>query len=152
MNRKRYVVITVIVVAAVLLAILLDTMLANHLPAITSLKAEPERVLPSGSCQIVCTTLDRDGDALSYNWSASGGKINGEGATVMWAAPNSAGFYDVTVNVTDGRGEAVIKKVTIEVRANKSPTINSLLADADWTLPSNSLQVTCNASDPDATS
>jgi len=149
MNRKRYLVITVIVVAAVLLVILLDTMLANHLPAITSLKAEPERVLPSGSCHIVCTALDRDGDELSYNWSASGGEINGEGATIIWAAPDSVGFYDVTVNVTDGRGEAVIKKVTIEVRANKSPTINSLIADVDWTIPLGSIQLTCTGSDPD---
>jgi hypothetical protein len=149
MNRKRYLVITVIVVAAVLLAILLDAMLANHLPAITSLKAEPGRVIPSGSCQIVCTATDHDGDELSYNWSASGGGINGEGATVIWTAPNSVGFYDVTVNVTDGRGGEAMKTITIEVKTNKPPEINSLTADADWTLRSGSLQVTCDATDPD---
>jgi len=149
MNRKRYLVITVIVVAAVLLAILLDTMLANHLPAITSLEAAPERVLPSGSCQIMCNATDRDGDELSYNWSAIGGEINGEGATVIWTAPNSVGFYDVTVNVTDGRGDEAMKKITIEVRTNKPPEINSLTADAVWTLRSGSLNVTCDATDPD---
>jgi len=149
MNRKGYVVIAVIVVAAVLLAILLDAMLANHLPAITSLEAAPERVLPSGSCQIMCNATDRDGDELSYNWSAIGGEINGEGATVIWTAPNSVGFYDVTVNVTDGRGGEAMKKITIEVRTNKPPEINSLTADAVWTLPSGSLQVICTASDPD---
>jgi hypothetical protein len=149
MNRKRYLVITVIVVAAVLLAILLDGMLANHLPAITSLEAEPERVLPSGSCQIMCNATDRDDDELSYNWSVSGGEINGEGATVTWTAPSSEGSYNVTVIVTDGRGDVVTKKITIEVRANKPPNINSLIADAAWILPSGSLQVTCDASDPD---
>jgi len=149
MNRKRYLVITVIVVAAVLLTILLNAMLANHLPAITNLESEPERVLPSGSCQIICNATDRDGDELSYNWSASGGEINGQGATVIWIAPNAVGFYDVTVNVTDGRGEVITKKVTIEVRANKPPTINSLIADAVWTRPSGNLQVICDASDPD---
>ena len=149
MNRKGYVVIAVIVVAAVLLAILLDAMLANHLPAITSLEAEPERVLPSGSCQIMCNATDRDGDELSYNWSAIGGEINGEGATVIWTAPNSVGFYDVTVNVTDGRGGEAMKKITIEVRTNKPPEINSLTADAVWTLRSGSLNVTCDATDPD---
>ena len=40
-------------------------------------------------------------------------------------------------------------KVTITVRANKPPTITSLIANADWTTPSGSLQVTCTASDPD---
>lgn len=149
MNKKRYLVITVIVVAAVLLAILLDAMLANHLPAITSMKAEPERVLPSGSCQIVCTATDHDGDELSYNWSAIGGEINGEGATVIWTAPNSVGFYDVTVIATDGRGGEAMKTITIEVRTNKPPEINSLTADAVWTLRSGSLNVTCDATDPD---
>ena len=149
MNRKGYVVIAVIVVAAVLLAFLLDAMLANHLPAITSLEAAPERVLPAGSCQIMCNATDRDGDELSYNWSAIGGEINGEGATVIWTAPNSVGFYDVTVNVTDGRGGEAMKKITIEVRTNKPPEINSLTADAVWTLRSGSLNVTCDATDPD---
>jgi len=136
-------------VAAVLLAILFDTMLANHRPAITSLETEPERVLPSGSCQIVCTASDRDGDGLSYNWVASEGEINGEGAMVTWTAPDSAGFYVVTVWVTDGRGGKVMKHVTITVRANKQPTITSLVAGADWTTPLDSIQVTCSAFDPD---
>ncbi len=149
MNKKRWLVIIVIVVAAVLLSILFDTMLANHRPAITSLEAEPERVIPSGSCQIVCTASDRDGNELSYNWSAGGGEINGEGATVTWTAPDSAGSYNVTVTVTDGRDGEVMKKVTIEVRTNMPPTINSLIADADWTLPSGSIQVTCDAEDFD---
>ena len=149
MNKKKWLVIVVIVAAAVILAILFDTLLANHQPAITSLKAEPERVLPSGSCQIVCNTSDRDGDELSYNWSASGGHINGEGATVTWNAPDSAGSYNITVTVTDGRGGEVMSQVIITVRVNKPPAITNLVADADWTTPSGSLLVTCDASDPD---
>jgi hypothetical protein len=149
MSKKRWLVIIVIVAAAVLLAIILDTMLANHQPTITSLEAEPEKVIPSGSCQIACNASDRDGDELSYNWSAGGGEINGEGATVTWTAPHPEGSYNVTVTVTDGRGGEVTDYITITVRANKLPTINSLVADADWTLPSGSLNVTCAASDPD---
>jgi len=148
MNKKRYLLIVGIVAAAVLLAILFDTMLANHRPAITSLEA-PKRVLPLGICQIVCTALDRDGDELSYNWSASGGNISGTGASVNWTAPDSVGSsYNVTVTVTDGRGGEFMKQVTIEVRANWPPQIKSLVADATWTLPSGNIQVTCNASDP----
>ena len=149
MNKKRYLVIVGIVVVAVALSILFYTMLANHRPVITSLEAEPERVLPRGSCQIVCNATDPDGDELSYGWSADGGGITGEGAAVNWTAPNSAGSYNVTVIVLDSRGGGVMKKVTIEVRTNRAPTINSLAADADWTLPSGSLNVTCDASDPD---
>ena len=149
MNKKRYLVITVVVVVAVLLAILFYTMLANHRPAINSLEAEPERVIPSGSCQIVCTASDGDDDELSYEWSAGGGEINGEGATVTWTAPNFAGSYNVTVTVTDGRGGEVMDYVIIEVRANRSPQITNLVANADWTTPLGSIQVTCTASDPD---
>jgi len=149
MNKKRWLVIIVIVAAAVIVAILLDTMLANHRPAITGLEADPEKVIPLGSCQIACNASDRDGDQLSYNWSASGGEINGEGATVTWTAPRSEGSYNVTVIVTDGHGGEVMDYVIVEVRANKPPIITSLIADAEWTLPSGSIQVTCDASDPD---
>jgi hypothetical protein len=148
MNKKRYLVIVGIVVAAVLLMVLFDTMLANHQPIITSLEA-PEIVIPSGSCQISCNASDCDGDELSYNWSASGGGINGEGATITWIAPNSVGSYNVTVTVTDGRGSEVTDYVVITVRINRPPYITSLVADADWTLPSGSIQLTCTASDPD---
>ena len=149
MNKKRFLVIVGIVAAAVLLSILFYTMLANHRPAITSLEAEPERVLPSRSCQIACNASDRDGDELSYSWSASRGEITGAGATVIWTAPRFEGSYNITVTVTDGRGGEDTDYVIITVRANKSPTITSLIADADWTLPSGSLQLTCDASDRD---
>jgi hypothetical protein len=149
MNKKRYLVIAVIVVAVVLLAILLDAMLANHLPAITSLEAVPDKVITWGSCQIACNASDLDGDELSYEWSATAGEINGEGATVTWTAPSSAGSYNVIVWVTDGRGGEVVSQVTIAVRTNMPPIITSLVADADWTTPSDTLQVTCTAVDVD---
>jgi len=149
MNKKRLLIIVGIVAAAVLLSILFYTMLANHPPAITSLEAESERVLPRGSCQIAYNASDPDGDELSYNWSANGGEITGEGATVTWTAPYFQGSYNITLTVSDGRGGEDTDYVIITVRANWPPTITSLIADADWTLPSGSLQVTCDASDPD---
>jgi hypothetical protein len=150
-KKKRYLVIAGIVAAVVLASILSYTMLANHQPTIISLAADLERVLPSGTCQIVCYATDPDGDddELSYNWSASGGEINGEGATVNWTAPDSLGSYNVTVTVTDGRGGEDTDQITITVRTSNPPTVTSLIADASWTTPLGSLQVTCTASDPD---
>ena len=147
--NKRWLVTIVIVAVAVILAIILNTMLANHRPIIIGLEAHPEKVVPLGSCQIMCTASDADDDELSYNWSASGGEIDGEGDTVAWIAPDSAGSYNVTVKVTDSRGGEVRDYVIIEVRANEPPTINRLVSDADWTLPSGNIQVTCDAEDPD---
>jgi len=149
MNKKRFLAIMVIVAPAVLLLASSCTTVANHQPIITSLEAEADWTTPLDTLQVTCTASDPDGDELSYNWLASGGEINGEGTTVTWTAPDSAGSYNVTVTVTDGRGGEVTKQVTITARANSPPTINSLVADADWTTPSGSLQVTCNALDPD---
>ncbi len=149
MNKKRWLIITVIVVAAVLVSILSYTMLVNHPPVIARLEAEAARVFPSESTQIVCTASDPDGDELSYEWSAVAGDTHGEGATVTWIAPDYEGIYSVSVTVTDSRGGNVTDHVPITVEANKLPTIPSLTADAAWITPSGSLQVACEAEDPD---
>ena len=120
MNKKRYLLITGIVAAAVLLSILFYTMLANHRPVITSLEAEADWIAPLGSLNVTCTASDHDGDELSYEWSASGGGITGEGATVTWTAPDSEGSYNVTVTVTDGRGGEVMNQVIITVSYQSS--------------------------------
>jgi hypothetical protein len=148
MNRRTLMIIVGIVVAVVVLVVVFDMILADHAPAIAGLEA-PEMVIPSGTTQIACVASDRDGDTLSYNWSASGGSISGTGPAVNWTAPESPGSYNVTVTVTDGRGEEVTEQIAIEVRANRAPVITSLVADADWTTPSGTIQVTCTASDPD---
>ena len=138
-----------IIVTAAIMLLVPSCKAANHPPVITSLEAEAERVFPSGSCQIVCIAADEDGDELSYEWSASKGDINGDGATVTWTAPDSEGIYNIAITVTDGRDGEVTDYVTITVKANESPEIDSLAADSDWTTPSHSIQVACNASDPD---
>jgi hypothetical protein len=51
--------------------------------------------------------------------------------------------------VTDGRGGEDTGYVTVTAKANRAPIISSLITDADWALPSGSLQVTCDASDSD---
>lgn len=150
MNKIGYIVIAAVVVAAVVLSVLFCVVLVNHRPVITGLAAQAERILPRGSCDIVCNATDPDGDSLMYGWSASGGQITGQGDTITWTAPDSAGSYNITVIVADRRGGAVTDDVTVEVRTNRSPSIKSLEADADWTLPSDSVDVTCDASDPDS--
>jgi len=104
----------VIVVVAVLSLV---SSCNSQRPVITSLDAEPEWTVPSGSLQVTCNASDPRGDQLSYGWSANGGEINGEGPTAAWTAPDSAGSYDVTVTVTDSRGGQATKKLTITVRA-----------------------------------
>jgi hypothetical protein len=149
LKERRYLIIVGVAVAAVLISILFYTVLANPRPVITSLAAEPDRVLPAGSCQIVCNATAPRGDLLNYNWLASAGNITGEGAKVIWIAPYSKGSYSVTVTVTDSHGSKVTDHVTVTVGINRAPIINSLVANADWATPSGNLRVTCNASDSD---
>jgi len=149
MDNKRSLVITLIAVAAVLFLASSCTTSTNNQPIIASLEPDPEWATPSGSLQVVCTASDPDGDELSYNWSASAGKVTGNGHTITWVAPPSEGSYSVAVVVTDGHGGEVMDYMAITVRTNKPPTIASLTADAEWTTPSGTLQVTCSASDPD---
>ncbi len=149
MNKRMYLIVVGVVAATVLLTMLFSAALENHRPAIISLKAEPDRVPPRGTCQIVCNATDPDDDELSYGWSAGGGTISGKGPVVTWTAPGSAGSYNVTVIALDSRGGAVTANVTITVKRNNVPTISSLVASANWTLPAVSLNVTCNASDAD---
>jgi len=149
MDKKRLAIIIGVAVVAVVLAVLLPQLLANHRPAITNLQADPVRVTPSGTCQIVCNATDADGDELSYGWSADGGAIAGEGAVVTWTAPGAVGSYNITVIVSDSRGGTVTDYVTVTVRRNNSPVISNLTASPTWALPSASLNVTCDASDSD---
>ena len=147
-NKKRYLLIVGIVAVVAVVSILLHTMLANRGPAIISLGA-PEKVLPLESSQITCHATDPDGnnDELIYDWSASAGEITGEGATVNWTAPDSAGSYKVTVTVTDPSRAEVVSHVTITV--GSPPIIAGLVAATDWATPSGDVQVTCNATDPE---
>jgi len=122
---------------------------ANHQPNITSIKATPEAVYPSASCQIECAASDDDGDELNYEWSAGKGHIDGNGSTVVWNAPESAGIYSVTVKVTDGNEGEASNSIAISVRENHPPIIVSLTADTDWIEPSNSCQLKCEVEDLD---
>ncbi|MGA7677463.1 MAG: hypothetical protein WCA51_03710, partial [Dehalococcoidia bacterium] len=53
----------------------------NQPPTINSLTAEKE-VSTLSESQIVCEANDTDGDTLTYQWSADGGTIKGEGSSV----------------------------------------------------------------------
>jgi hypothetical protein len=104
---------------------------ANEPPTITSLVADAAWVLPSGTVQVTCTASDPDGDELTYEWSASEGKISGTGGVVTWTAPQKVGLYDVTVVVTDNHGGSATDSLPISVVTGQAPTIESLLVTAD---------------------
>jgi len=89
---------------------------ANHPPVIGSLTAERTAIVEAGSTSIECVASDPDGDELTYEWTATGGEISGQGSTITWEAPNSCADYVVTITVTDGRGGEASEELGIEVR------------------------------------
>lgn len=68
-----------------------------------SLKADTQ-MLNIGDTTTITATVDYSGDAsdLDYIWNVSNGKIAGEGDSVVYVAPDSAGTYTITLEVTDG--------------------------------------------------
>ena len=57
-----------------------------------------------------------DGDELIYEWSASDGSINGDGAAVAWSAPETEGTYSIVVRVVDGNGGEATDSMNISVK------------------------------------
>ncbi len=59
-------------------------------------------ILVGRSCTITCEV--NDPDSVSFEWTANGGEIAGEGDTVTWTAPKVPGNLKLTVAVTNGDG------------------------------------------------
>ena len=121
----------------------------NNYPVISSLQAQQEWVTPSGSCQIECIAFDADDDSLTYAWSVTGGILSGEGAVATWTAPDTPGTYAITVKVTDGRGGEATSQLTIGVRVNHPPVIESLTAEPPKVRKAKASVINCVASDTD---
>jgi outer membrane protein OmpA-like peptidoglycan-associated protein len=90
---------------------------ANRAPTV-SCEIERTTLLPGESTRVRAIASDADGDALTYSWSATAGRISGTGATVNFEStgmtpPASA---TVRVRVTDGRGGDA--EATCPVRMN----------------------------------
>jgi len=130
MNKNKRLVIVVVVAAVLLFLVPSCTTPANRRPTITSLEAESEWTAPLGSLQVMCTASDPDGDALSYEWSASGGSVTGTGGVVNWIAPEEVGAYDITVVVTDNQGEGNTGSITLIASNGPPPSIQNLIVTA----------------------
>jgi len=85
----------------------------NTPPEISSLDPSATSVALEGSCTISCTASDADGDTLTYDWTATGGTITGEGSTITWMAPAAEGSYTITVTVSDGKGGTASDSCTV---------------------------------------
>jgi len=123
-------------------------------PVIHDLKA-PKQVAPSSSSQISCVATSENDDALSYEWSATGGQIQGEADSIVWIAPDTTGDCTITVTVSDGEGNNTTSAahIIVTLRPNRAPVVASMtclncsngIEASRW----KTYYIVCDASDPE---
>lgn len=121
----------------------------NTAPAIVGLTASTERIAPLDICDLVCDADDVDGDKLTYSWTADQGDIYGEGRGVKWGAPEVEGLFRVSVTVDDGRGGIAEQSLSVRVKQNYAPEIESLATSPERVEPGASTYISCIATDAD---
>jgi hypothetical protein len=123
MNKKR----CLAIMAAVVL------LLTSSCTAlfIISLEAEAEWIAPLGSIRVTCVASGSDAGDVSYEWSTSGGSINGTGPVVNWIAPEEVGMYDVTVLVSDSQDRKDNASITLIASNGPPPIIEDLIVTAE---------------------
>jgi outer membrane protein OmpA-like peptidoglycan-associated protein len=86
-------------------------------PPTVACETEKSQILPGETVRCRATGSDPDGDALTYSWTASAGKVTGNGAEATFDSSGVPVGTTVTVTVTasDGRGGTAQSTCTIRV-------------------------------------
>jgi OmpA family protein len=119
-------------------------------PPTASCSAQPTDVMASEPVQI---TVQPSGfnpkRTLSYTYTATGGKVNGNGQTVNVDTNGLApGSYTVTANISDGKKGTASCNAAFNVKQNQPPTI-SCSANPTTVKPGDTAQITCQGQSPD---
>jgi hypothetical protein len=73
---------------------------------------------PQTDGDFTCVASDPDSDNLTYRWTADNGTIKGNGASAIWTSPSSMGKYNISVTVSDGRGNEATATQEVRVLVN----------------------------------
>ncbi len=124
----------------------------NHPPTISCTEDKSMVYLDSGDVVTVsCTASDPDNDPLTYTWSSTCGKVDGNGPQVRWLSAGAPlGSCTITAKVDDGRGGSASSSVVVRVepRPHRPPTI-TCSADRSSVFAGEKVHVTTNAISPD---
>ena len=124
----------------------------NHPPTVSCTADKSMVYLDSGDAVAInCIGSDPDNDPLTYTWSSTGGKVDGNGPQVRWlSASTPLGSYTIMAKVDDGRGGSASSSVAVNVepKPNHPPTI-TCSADRSSVFAGEKVHITTNANDPD---
>ncbi len=129
---------------------------AGNIVPIANAGADQSITLPITTANLLGSGIDPDGTITAYAWT----KISGPAAGTI-TNPNTAatavtglvtGFYRFELRVTDNNGatDTDTMQVTVNAAANIAPIANAG-ADQTITLPTNSVILSGNGTDPDGT-
>jgi hypothetical protein len=85
----------------------------NHQPTVT-LMVSPNTLCYGGIVKLFANADDPDGDRLTYKYTTNVGQIIGKGSKVQWKL-GGMGYYEVVVEVSDGRGGAASSSAHITI-------------------------------------
>ena len=124
----------------------------NH-PPVAACSVNPTSLYAGSgdSVAVHVNASDPDNDPLTYSYSATGGRVEGNGADARWNSTGvSVGSYTVNVRVDDGRGgtASCSADIKVEEKPNHPPSA-SLSVERSPILPGEHTGITCNGSDPD---
>jgi outer membrane protein OmpA-like peptidoglycan-associated protein len=124
----------------------------NHPPTV-SVSADKNMVYQGSGDAVALRAVasDPDNDPLTYTWSSTCGRIDGDGPQVRWlSAGVPVGTCTTTVKADDGRGgyASAGTDIRVEVKPNHPPTI-TCSTDRSAVFAGERVHITTNASDPD---
>jgi outer membrane protein OmpA-like peptidoglycan-associated protein len=124
----------------------------NH-PPVASCSANPSSVFQGSgdSVAVHVTASDPDNDPLTYNYTATGGTVQGTGPDARWnSAGVAVGSYTVTAKVDDGKGGTVscAADIKVEEKPNHPPVI-SCASNPGSIVQGQQAAIVSTASDPD---
>ncbi len=122
----------------------------NNPPRIKGLAASDELLEVGGTTTIYATTTDKEGETLSYTWSANGEDITESGETIVWTAP-AIGIYQIVVTVADEQLNETSKSIQLEVvdHINSPPVIIDMFSNINNINPLEDVEITCMVEDAD---
>jgi hypothetical protein len=107
-----------------------------HHPPTISCAPDRSPIMPGERATITSTASSPDNLPLTYNYSATGGQISGDGATATFDSTGlQPGSYTITCGVTDDRGDKAQGSTNVDVQQPPPPPQATKVGECGYTKP-----------------